>query len=309
MFCMVVTPMHADGSIDEDGLRAHLQRMIAADVGVYLGSGGSGEGHALSLDELELVYRIGVEECSGRVPVYCNPPESRSALEMLTKAGRAIDAGVDLVQYYQLDAGHGRQPTVPEQERYFRDLLEAHDYPVGIAIHSAVGYLAPSDLVIRLCADYPHIKLVNLPIGPTPNYFVRLQEGISPDIKMYVGIPNILTGLLMGAWGAQVTEPNQIPFMSRAIIDRFVDGDHVGAAEIFAKVLRVTDVIELGRRVSSDGPKAALKALGYDVGPPRPPRVPVDDATIAAMRAEFERLGVAELELQMAKEAAARRKS
>src|SRR5580698_625421 len=92
MFCMVVTPMHDDGSIDEDGLRAHLQRMIAARVGVYLGSGGSGEGHALTLDELGLVYRIGVEECSGKVPVYCNPPELRSAAEMLTKANKAIEA-------------------------------------------------------------------------------------------------------------------------------------------------------------------------------------------------------------------------
>jgi hypothetical protein len=58
--------------------------------------------------------------------------------------------------------------------------------------------------------------------------------------------------------------------------------------------------------VSADGPKAALKALGYDVGPPRPPRVPVDDATVARMAAAFEKLGTARLEAEAAASPAVR---
>src|SRR5512139_4210041 len=73
MFSMVVTPMDERGQLDEAGIRAHLQRQIDAGVGVYLGSGGSGEGHALSIDELGQLYRIGVDECKCKVPVYCNP--------------------------------------------------------------------------------------------------------------------------------------------------------------------------------------------------------------------------------------------
>ena len=49
MFSMIVTPMDERGQVDEDGVRAHLGRMVDAGVGVYLGSGGSGEGHALEL--------------------------------------------------------------------------------------------------------------------------------------------------------------------------------------------------------------------------------------------------------------------
>jgi 4-hydroxy-tetrahydrodipicolinate synthase len=296
MFSMVVTPMHADGTLDEEGIRAHLRRQIDAGVGVYLGSGGSGEGHALELDELGRLYEIGAEECKGKVPVYCNPPESRSAKEMLAKTQKAIDAGVDLVQFYQLDAGHGRQPALAEQEMYFRDLLEATDYPVGLSIHLAVGYLAPSTLVTQLCADYPQIKLVNIPYGPPLNYLVRLRDTIREDIKIYVGMHNVLGGLAMGAWGAQVTEPNQIPNLCQSVCDHWAAGRVAEAAEAYAHVLRVTDVIELGRRVSADGPKAALKALGIDVGPPRHPRVPVDDATIEKMRQEFARLGTLDLE-------------
>src|SRR6201999_2935562 len=121
MFSMVVTPMDKEGRLDEDGIRAHLQRMVDAGVGVYLGSGGSGEGHALEIDELARLYQLGAEVCKGKVPVYCNPPESRTADEMQRKANAAMDAGVDLVQFYQLDAGHGRQPPLSEQEMYYHD--------------------------------------------------------------------------------------------------------------------------------------------------------------------------------------------
>lgn len=301
MFSMVVTPMDRDGRIDEAATRAHLRRMIDAGVGVYLGSGGSGEGHALELDELARLYEIGVDECRGKVPVYCNPPESRSAAEMLRKSLAAVNAGADLVQFYQLDSGHGRQPPLAEQERYFRDLLEATDHPAGISVHLAVGYLAPSSLVIKLCEDYPQVKIVNIPFGPDLNYLVRLKEAIRDDIKIYVGMHNVLSGLAMGAWGAQVTETNQVPNLCQSVIDSFMAGDIASAAKAYARALRVCDVINYGRAVSSDGPKAALKALGFDVGEPRPPRVPVDEETFGRMKAEFEELGVLEWEVEAAK--------
>ena len=307
MFSMVVTPMDDRGRLDEAGFRVHLRRQIDAGVGVYLGSGGSGEGHALTIDELAQLYRIGVDECKGKVPVYCNPPESRSANEMLDKSRQAIDAGADLVQFYQLDAGHGRVPVLPEQEMYFRDLLEQIDHPVGISIHAAVGYLAPCALVTKLCLDYPQIKLVNIPFGPTMNYLVQLKDTIPDTIKIYVGMHNILSGLAMGAWGAQVTETNQIPHLCQAMIDEFVAGDVARAAETYAHVLRLTDVIDMGRRVSADGPKAALKAMGFDVGAPRHPRVPVDDATVEKMRSAIARLGTLELEAEAAARTRSRR--
>jgi dihydrodipicolinate synthase/N-acetylneuraminate lyase len=166
-----------------------------------------------------------------------------------------------------------------------------------------VGYLAPCSLVTKLCLEYPQIKLVNIPFGPSMSYLVELKDTLPDTIKIYVGMHNILSGLALGAWGAQVTETNQVPHLCQAMVDEFVAGDVAGAAGTYAHVLRLTDVIDMGRRVSADGPKAALKALGHDVGAPRHPRVPVDDATVDKMRSAFARLGTLELEA----EAAARR--
>ncbi|MCL0102250.1 dihydrodipicolinate synthase family protein [Dehalococcoidia bacterium] len=295
MFCMVVTPMDEKGQLDEEGCRTHLRRMVDAGIGVYMGSGGSGEGHALDLAELGRLYQIGVEECKGKVPIYCNPPEARSANEMLNKARLGVEAGMDMVQLYQLDAGHGRSPVYVEQERYFRDILEKLDYPVAISIHSAVGYLAPVNLTAKLCSDYPQIQAINLH-GPSLAYFVNLKDSISSTVKIYLGIGTVLAGLSMGAWGAQVTEPNQVPRLCQSVIDHYLAGDMKRAADSYANVLRVSSIIDLGRQVSADGPKGAMAALGLSVGPPRPPRIAVDDATIAGMRQAFEAMRVFELE-------------
>ncbi len=296
VFSMIITPMDEDGALDEDGLRSHLRRMVDAGVGVYLGSGGSGEGHALEPEELHRVYEIGVEECKGKVPVYCNPPEARSANEMIKKARLAIDAGVEMVQYYQLDAGHGRTPVLIEQERYFRDLLDNIDYPVALSIHQAVGYLAPVTLTQKLCNDYPHVKAVNLAFGPTLNYFIQLQDGIRSDVKLYVGMNNFLGALPLGTWGCQATEPNIAPNLCRSIVDHYLAGDIEKAGEAYANALRVWTAMTLAARVSADTGKATLKALGLPGGVPRPPRVFADDGTIAQIRKELEAMNLYELE-------------
>ena len=129
VLCMSATPFTDDGALDEPALRTHLRRLADAGVGVYLGSGGAGEGHALTPAELGRLYRVGVEECRGRTPTFANPPEARTAGEMLAKARLAVDAGVDCVQIYALDGGHGMRPTEAEQNVYYRTLLDELDHP------------------------------------------------------------------------------------------------------------------------------------------------------------------------------------
>ncbi len=295
MFCMVVTAMDEQGRIDEEGCRAHLRRMIDAGVGVYLGSGGTGQGHALDPDELWRVYEIGVSECKGKVPVYCNPPEARTAKEMLWKSRLGADAGVDVVQLYQLDAGHGRTPPLWEQEHYFRDLLEEIDHPIALSIHVASGYLAPVSLTAQLCNDYPQVVAVNLH-GPTMSYLLQLRERIRDDIKIYTGMNNVLTSLALGAWGCQAAEPNLVPKLCQAIIDHFIAGDIGKMGEAYARVLTVWDTLAPAQAQSQDATKAVMRAMGLPGGYTRRPRAPVDEAALAKVRESIQALHVPELE-------------
>jgi dihydrodipicolinate synthase/N-acetylneuraminate lyase len=58
------------GSFDEDAMRLYLKRQIDARLGVYLGSGGNGETHAMLPDELFRLYAVGVEEYARFLPLY-----------------------------------------------------------------------------------------------------------------------------------------------------------------------------------------------------------------------------------------------
>jgi dihydrodipicolinate synthase/N-acetylneuraminate lyase len=58
MFCMSQTPFRDDFSVDEAALRAHLRRLIAARNGIYMGSGGAGEGHVLYTSQPNVVQEL-----------------------------------------------------------------------------------------------------------------------------------------------------------------------------------------------------------------------------------------------------------
>ena len=57
-FAISVTTFGDDGALDEPAFRAHLQRMAAAGLGVYVGGSGSGEGYALTADETARLLEI-----------------------------------------------------------------------------------------------------------------------------------------------------------------------------------------------------------------------------------------------------------
>ena len=135
VFAMSITPFDEEGNLDENGFRDHLNRLGDAGVGVYLGSPGSGEGHAITDAERVRVYEIGVEVLKGRVPVHANPPEPRSAQQVLQWMHMAADAGVDCVELYALDAGHGMYPRPDEQLAYYEDVLNEFRHPVALSIH------------------------------------------------------------------------------------------------------------------------------------------------------------------------------
>ena len=100
IICMSITPFAMDGGLDEEAMRAHLGRMAAAEVGVVLGSLGTGEGHLLREAEIDRLYEIGVEELKGKVPVYGGAITFSGTDRMIEQARRGAASGLDAVQVY-----------------------------------------------------------------------------------------------------------------------------------------------------------------------------------------------------------------
>jgi 4-hydroxy-tetrahydrodipicolinate synthase len=297
MFCMSATPFAEDGSLDEAALRAHLGRVAEAGNGVYLGSGGAGEGHVLSTPELRRLYEVGVEVCRGRVPVYANPRESRSAAAMYEVAREAVAAGVDVVQIYQLDAGHGMIPTLREQEAYFRELLAELQHPLAISVHAYAGYAAPPSLLASLIRDHPQVCAVNV-MGPPNSYFMEVRDALPESVRLYTSVLNALQGFALGASGALLAENNVIPNVCRRIADGWAARDLEVASEAARTVQRFSTVVNRWAPSTARWVKMALKVLGLPAGNGvlrRPYLLPPDEEQRDMARA-FAALRIAEIE-------------
>lgn len=292
-FVISITPFDAAGAIDWGATRAHWDRLVDAGIGVYVGGGGSGEGHALLDDEVDALLALAAEQLVGRVPTRAMGVEPRTARQMI-EFGRRVQAhGLDAMQIYSLDMGHLGIPRLQEQEAYFREVLEAIELPSVISTHFSVGYMVPVELLCALCTEYPHVVGVNCSIGQDFGYLVRVLDELPDRVEVHVGGPmHALSALAMGGTGLLSSEANLVPQLAVAVTARYGEGDLAGAADAYSKLLRVFTL--MSSRVSG---KALLKALGLPGGEPRLPRMllTTEDDTTAGI-AKLREIGIPELE-------------
>ncbi|MHB8662777.1 MAG: dihydrodipicolinate synthase family protein [Acidimicrobiales bacterium] len=271
-FVISITPFTSAGELDEDGLRRHLRRMADGGVGVYVGGSGSGEGYTLSSGECARIYAIAAEELYGRVAARAMGVEPRSAPEMIAIGRAAAAAGLDAVQVYSLDTGHGHVPTPAEVERYLRDVLAALDLPVVVSTHQASRYRIAPDLLADLVATHPHLAGVHC-THPDLAYLAAVIDA-ADDRPVHVGGPHqAFTAMALGAAGYLTSEANLCPALCARVTDAWNTGDLDGAATAYAAVVRLSLLLYAGGGIRAT--KAVLNHLGLPGGFPRLPQLPV----------------------------------
>ena len=281
-FTVSITPFEADGTLSAEGLRRHLRRLAAADMGVYVAGSGSSEAYALTDREIGTVLSIAVEELKGVVPVRAMGWEPRNAREMIAFAQRAADAGVDAIQIYSIDMGHGVAPSPAELEAYYRTVLAAVGLPAVIATHESAGYKVPLALLRSLTEDYPQVIGVNCTHDDL-DYLVRIIDGLDPRLEVHVGgTQQAFACLTLGGTGFLTGEGNLAPHLCRSVTALYEQGDIAGSARAFADVLRLYAAGN-GSFGSIRGVKGALAALGLPGGPCRPPLLPLREDEVPAV--------------------------
>ena len=273
-FVISITPFDKKERFDEQGLRDHFRRLAASGIGVYVAGGGSGEAYTLSKSETKRVLEIGAEELKGKVPVRGMGKEPRTAKEMIEFAKMVEAAGLDAMQLYSLDAGHGAMPSRAVLDRYLTDVLEATTVPTIISTHMSVGYYIPIDLLAELCERYPHVIGINV-TNPDIRYLIGLLEAVGQRVETHVGGPmQGLTALAVGATGYLSSEANVAPKLAMSVIEHWKARDLEKTADAFDRLLRLFHA-----GMSYGGAKTANRILGVAGGYPRRPRLePGEDA-------------------------------
>jgi dihydrodipicolinate synthase/N-acetylneuraminate lyase len=288
--------IRADGSFDESAMRRYLPRQIDAQLGVYLGSGGNGETHAMSADELAPLYGVGVEECKGKVPVHANLPEEHTAEQTIAQARIAIAAGVEALHLYTVEGRRGYVPTEAELIGYFDDVLAAIQHPVIVAVNPTMGYIPRPQVIAEICRRHEQIIAVRLS-AQRDIYLLNLQDTLGRAIHCHWQLGSgALDPLAMGT-SLFAAEANIIPQTFRRFVDLAQAGKLAAAGEVLGQLRRFNQLAMVW------GPcarwiKMAMKFLklpGWEGGLRRPYLMPADDV-VTDFGERLLRLGIPEID-------------
>ncbi|MCU1485657.1 MAG: hypothetical protein JWN67_2403 [Actinomycetia bacterium] len=293
-FVISLTAFGRDESLDEEALRGHLRRLAASGIGVYLAGSGSGEAYTLSPAEIRRILEIGVEELGGKVPVRAMGVEPRTAGQMIELGKLAKECGIEAMQLYSLDQGHGNRPRPDEFERYLRDVLDHVEIPVVLSSHQAAGYWIQPDLINTLVGEYDSIIGINA-TNQDVMYLLDVVAAVDGRADVHVGGPMQATiALALGAQGFLSSDGNLAPRLCVSVIDKHVAGDLAGRDEAYRTLMELFTATRKHGGISAT--KGALTALGMPGGIPRRPRLEISDAHKAGMVETLERLGIPAIE-------------
>ncbi len=278
-----ITPFDAQGRLDEAATRAHLRRLAASGIGVYVGSSNAGEGFTLDPGERDALFALAVDELKGKVPVRaggCEPQSVASAQAYLQAAARA---GLDAAHLFQIDTGHAGPPTLAEIERYYDEVLAAADIPVVISNYPAMGYGLAPDLVGRLLARHPQIVAVRDAGGDT-GYLRELAAVCAGRASVYTGgVRSLANALFHGSSGFLSAEANLAPALAVSVVEAFAQGDLPRLRAEHEKLFRLSRFVMKFGGSAGRGIKLLLNELGLPGGTLRTPRIALSAEEAGAM--------------------------
>lgn len=270
------------GEFDDDAMYAWLQRFVDAGLILYVASSGSGEGSALTMAELDRLYRVAMSAAGGRVRVVANLPDQHTAVAELEHAELAAACGVDVVQLYGPDKAHGYIATDEEYRNYFDYILTSFTQPTAVSPNPIVGFTPSAQTLAAIVNKYSQVEEISLTGITSDLYFIELRDALQRDVRINVSFTGSLNTLTMGASGINVEAANLIPQTFRRYGDLYSAGKWDELGEVYAQVQRVAGFTAQWKTTSPRVHKMAMRAfkLPGAAGGVRPPFVDLDETEV-----------------------------
>lgn len=273
IICPLVTPLTADGELDEGTLRGLIDALVPALDGLFV-LGSSGELTWLP-DEMAIrVARVAVDQTAGRIPVYIGTGDTGLA-RTLARAERLADVGADYLVvttpfYYSVS-------SVASVIGYFETVAERAAAPVVLYNIPQNTHLPLAPSTVRVLAGHPKIVGIKDSAGDWNDFesFLALR---SDGFSVMQGRERLAAiSLWSGADGLISAMANFAPRLLQALAGSI--RDHGPRAETLAlqgTIDALAEVFDQGEWLA--GLKSTLQATGWGVGDPSPPIPPHDAA-------------------------------
>lgn len=217
----LVTPMHADGSLDGDALGRLIEWHIEQGTQAIVSVGTTGESPTLSPDEHIQTIRRTVAFANGRIPVLAGAG-GNSTDEAIHLARAAADAGADatlqVVPYYN-------KPSQEGLYQHFRAIAQAVDLPhIVYNVPGRTGRDLLPETVERLCGIDNIVGIKEATGDPERARTILALCG--DRLEVYSGEdPTALELMLLGGDGDVSVTANVAPALMNEMCMAAVQGD------------------------------------------------------------------------------------
>jgi len=282
----LVTPLHSDETLDEEGLRRLVQHVLRGGVhGVFV-MGSTGEFAAVADAERRHAIEVVVDEVKGKAPVFAGVGDAstRRALMRVEEAQqRGVDALVAILPYY-----HGVN-NMEEAKRHFEEIAQASSLPVLIYnIPQRVGASLTVEAVSEL-REAPQI----VGIKDSSEDFNRFQGFVrmeSAAFRVFQGSEaQGAASLLMGAHGCVPGMANLAPKLWVAMYEAAKEGHLERVRELHRAASELSRIYWLDGTSPIGSLKAALEMIGICQAHPARPMTRPDTHARARIEAEVKR--------------------
>lgn len=287
----IVTPFKSDGAIDEERLRALVDRQIKGGVKLLVPCGTTGESATMTEDEDARVIALTIEVARGRAKVIAGAG-SNSTASAIEYSKRAKDAGADAALQV---APWYNKPTQEGLYAHFRAIAEAVPH-LPIMLYNVPGRTSSNiaaRTTLRLARDCENIVAVKEASGNLSQIMEILRERPTGFSVLSGDDAVTLPLIALGAEGIVSVASNEIPDLMSRMTNFALEGKWDDARELHYRIL---PLMEINFIESSPGPvKAAMAMMGLLEENFRLPLVPITDKSRARVREVLNELGVLEI--------------
>ena len=268
----MVTPFKKDGKVDYE-LAVRLANHIIENGsdGIVL-CGTTGESPTLTWDEQHQLFVVIRNSLQSKAKILIGTG-SNSTSEAVEATQKAFESGADgalvVVPYYN-------KPPQDGLYEHFKDVANAAP-KLPIMLYNIPGRTGSNLLpkTVKKLMEFPNIVSIKAASGRIDEV-TELRAECGSEFAIYSGDDSLLLPMLsVGAVGVVSVASHIVGLQLKDMISNFQNGNVLKALDIherlqplFKALFETTNPIPI---------KAALEQLGWEVGPPRPPLVKLND--------------------------------
>ncbi len=293
-YTVLVTPFTADGSaVDHAALARLVEYQVTEGVRGLIPLGSTGEFLSVSREERAAIVETVVRAAAGRVPVLVGTgAEDTREVVAISKEAEAQGAdGVMIIPpFYSV-------PTLAELVHHYDTVAKAIGIPIMVYNNPATSNVDMTPAMLAEISRIPNCRYVK----ESTLEVTRVRDIVDlcgDRMEVFAGVLGYESAWL-GAIGWVAVCSNVAPRLSSEMFD--AAAFEVNRDKSRALYRRLTPLLPwVGGPRYVSGTKAAFRLMGMDMGPPRPPRLPLPAVDMPALAQVLQGIGLMSVAAQAA---------